>query len=566
MTQAEALSILTTGANVFLTGEPGSGKTYTIQQYVAWLRARGIEPAITASTGIAATHIHGMTIHAWSGIGVRDGLSPMDIDAIASKEHVARRVQKATTLIIDEISMLSAPVLSLVDAVCREVKRTDLPFGGMQVVLVGDFYQLPPISKGNERPAFAFESRTWKELNLIPCYLTEQHRQDDRRFLSVLSSIRAADPDPTTVSVILSRESEIEGFDEDVPRLYTHNIDVDRVNHEKLDTLPGVTKRFAMDSSGAPPLIEALKRGCLSPESLLLKEGAVVMGTKNVPILGLANGTLGKVIGFEKGSGYPQVELQDGRSITVPPVEWAIEEGGKARAKVAQVPLRLAWAITVHKSQGMSMDAAAIDLSRAFEYGQGYVALSRVRTLDGLYILGWSEQALAVHPLVVANDEEFRDATEAATTAFAELEKSGERLELEKQFVKASGGDWEAGLDESGAGRAALRARASKPRISTYDETQALITLGKDLDEVAQERALTFGTIVGHVEKLVASGTLTRAALRERLPQSLIVELPRIHAAFKKKGSEKLTPLYGHFNAEIPFENLRLARLLYESD
>ncbi len=559
MTQAEALTILKTGANVFLTGEPGSGKTHTINQFVAWLRSTGVEPAVTASTGIAATHIHGMTIHAWSGIGIRESLSAMDVDQIASKEHVSRRIQKTTTLIIDEISMLSAPVLAMVDMVCKEVKRNDLPFGGIQVVLVGDFFQLPPIGRGSNRPPFAFESSVWEDLHPLVCYLTEQHRQDDPRFLSVLSSIRAADPDPTTVSVILGREVEMEGFDEDVPRLYTHNVDVDRVNQQKLDQLPGGPKKYVMNGTGAPPLIEALKRGCLSPEVLVLKEGAVVMGTKNIPALGMANGTLGTVISFERGTNNPVIETHDGRTITVAAVEWAVEEGGKARATVTQVPLRLAWAITVHKSQGMSMDAAAIDLSRAFEYGQGYVALSRVRSLAGLHILGWSEQALIVHPLVVAHDEVFRDASDDAVAAFAALDASGERTELEKNFVTASGGEWHDGTDAK-----ALVPKKKSAKVSTYAETQRLLESCMNPHEIAAERKLTFGTICGHIEKLVQAGTVPRSLVQAHIPDSLRTELPRIHDAFRAHSSEHLAPIYELLKGTVNFDDLRLARTVYE--
>lgn len=558
MTQHEALSILKTGANVFLTGEPGSGKTHTVNSFVTWLRDHGIEPAITASTGIAATHIHGMTIHAWSGIGVRTSLSEADVDQIASKEHVARRIQKTTTLIIDEVSMLSAPVLAMVDMVCREVKRNTLPFGGMQVVLVGDFFQLPPIGKGSDRPAFAFESSVWEELHPIICYLTEQHRQDDPRFLSVLSSIRAADPDPTTVSTIMSRETDLDGFEEDVPRLYTHNLDVDRLNQDRLSKLAGAPKRYAMNGTGAPPLIEALKRGCLSPELLELKEGAVVMGTKNIPALGIANGTLGFVTGFERGTNYPIIETRDGRTITVAPVEWAVEEGGKARAKITQVPLRLAWAITVHKSQGMTMDAAAIDLSRAFEYGQGYVALSRVRSLDGLHLLGWSEQALVVHPLVVTRDEEFREMSEEAERAFGALDKSGERLELEQNFITASGGT----LEATPAANDGKPRKAAKQ--STYEQTKALIESGLPLDEVARERGLTFGTVCGHAEKLLQGGELSREAVRSALTGTIESGLPRIHDAFRSTGAAHLTPVYELLGGAFSFDELRLARLLYE--
>jgi hypothetical protein len=554
MTQDRALSILKTGANVFLTGEPGSGKTHTVNLYVAWLRAQGIEPAITASTGIAATHIHGTTLHAWSGIGVRDHLTAADVDQIASKEHVSRRIQKATTLIIDEISMLSASVLVMVDSVCREIRRTDLPFGGLQVVLVGDFYQLPPVSRKGAEAAFAFESSIWESLHPIVCYLHEQHRQDDSRFLSVLSSIRAADPDPGVVSAVLSRETDPEGLEDDIPQLFTHNADVDRINQQKLESLPGPSKRYAMHGTGAPPLIEALKRGCLSPESLELKEGAVVMGTKNIPALGMANGTLGVIVRFEHGTGYPVIEARDGRIITVGPAEWAVEEGGKARAKVSQIPLRLAWAITVHKSQGMSMDAAAVDLSRAFEYGQGYVALSRVRSLDGLYVLGWSENALVVHPLIASKDEEFRDASEAAEATFGAMAETAELEELQRNFVKASGGRW-----DDGTGR-----KQAQHKRSTQEETLVLLKEGLPLTEIAKQRGLTLATVCGHAEKLVASGSIARKDIDAALPEQLRPKLPLIHEAFRKQGAEKLAPAHAHLKGKATYDELRLARIVYD--
>lgn len=557
MTQDQALNILSTGVNVFLTGEPGSGKTHTVNSYVAWLRAHDIEPAITASTGIAATHIHGMTIHSWSGIGVKESLSDADIDFIASKEHVVRRIQKTSVLIIDEVSMLSGNVLTMVDAVCKEVRHRDEPFGGLQVVLVGDFFQLPPIGKrGGPAPAFAFEAPIWKDLNPVVCYLTEQHRQEDRRFLSVLASIRAGDPDPTTISTILSRESEFEDLEEDTPQLFTHNVDVDRINEDKLSKLPGSPKTYRMLGSGAPLMVEALKRGCLSPETLVLKEGAVVMGTKNNPAQGFANGSLGIVTGFERGTNYPEVELSDGRVITITPLEWAVEEGGKARAKITQLPLRLAWAITVHKSQGMSMDRAAIDLSRAFEYGQGYVALSRVRTLEGVHVLGWSEQALLVHPTVLAHDEQFKELSQEAAIGFDALVESGERKELEANFIRASGGS------VSGV-EAGSQPKKNTKKVSTYDTTLALIQEGKTIPEIALLRGLTFGTLCQHFEKLAELKSLPEGAFERSLPESLATSLPEIHAVFSKVGSAQLAAAFEELNHAFSYDELRLARVGY---
>lgn len=558
MLQTEALTILSTGVNVFLTGEPGSGKTHTVNAYVEWLRARGIEPAITASTGIAATHIHGMTIHSWSGIGIRDSLSEAELDAIASKEHVARRIQKTNILIIDEVSMLSADTLSLVDRVCKEVRRKpELPFGGIQVVLVGDFFQLPPIMRGGNAP-FAFESSVWNDLHPVVCYLTEQHRQEDPKFLEILSSIRTQEADHTTASAILARETEELTSEEhdDIPRLFTHNADVDKLNDDRLARLEGRAVSYGMQGTGAPPLIEALKRGCLSPEKLTLKEGAVVMGTKNLPLIGLWNGSLGIVTGFERGTNYPLVEMRDGRTLTVAPAEWAVEEGGKTRAKVTQIPLRLAWAITVHKSQGMSLDAAVVDLSRAFEYGQGYVALSRVRTLEGLFILGWSENALLVHPEVARRDAEFRELSIEAAIGFNELEESGERAELEKNFIRACGGTPTPSTDAEGRPTRA-------PKASTYDKTLELIQDGMTLREAALERGLTYGTICDHVEKLVRAGTLDPSLLDDSVPDQLRKELPAIFAIFKKCGTERLGSAYEALKGRHSYDDLRIARVLY---
>lgn len=555
MTQSEALSILETGVSVFLTGEPGSGKTHTIARYCSWLRARGIEPAITASTGIAATHLHGMTVHAWSGIGIHEKATDAIVDAIASKEHVARRIQKTSVLIIDEISMLSADAFDLVDAVCREVRRNDLPFGGMQVVLVGDFFQLPPVRGRGSEAAFAFEAQSWKALNPIVCYLDEQHRQEDPRFLSVLATIRRAEDDPGVASALLSRETEPDEELEDVPRLHTHNADVDRVNEDKLSRLPGASKVFRMSSRGGAPIIESLKRGCLSPETLVLKEGAVVMGTKNIPNLGLANGTLGVVIGFGR-DGSPMIETRDGRTITVPAAEWVIEEQGKVKASITQVPLRLAWAMTVHKSQGMSMDAAAIDLSRAFEYGQGYVALSRVRSLEGLHLLGWSEDALRIHPDVLRADRDFRARSAEAEIYFHDLEANGERQPLVERFVKACGGS----LDLAEVGKAKANAA-----LKTHEVSLALMAEGKPLAEIAKERGLTLGTITGHAERGIEEGKMTRAEVRKLLPQKLRDRLDDIADACGELDGLSLTQMRDRTKGKWSFDELRMARMALAS-
>ncbi len=451
MTQDQAFSILKTGSNVFLTGEPGSGKTHIINRYVTYLRERGIEPEITASTGIAATHIGGMTIHSWSGIGIKTMLDKHDLDKIASNKYVIQHVRRAKVLIIDEVSMLAPETLSMVEAVCRSVKNNIEPFGGMQVVLVGDFFQLPPVNKMESKKStqtelirmpiarFAYDSSAWTRSDLAVCYLTEQYRQDDDTFLSILSAIRCGAFNENHLHQLETRKVEHYIVSKNITKLFSHNADVDRVNNEMLSKLPGEQQTFLMTQKGHESLTAVLQKGCLSPEILNLKVGAAVIFTKNNPKKGFVNGTLGVVDKFDNISSCPVVKIRNGRRIEVEPVDWTVQENGKERARITQLPLRLAWAITVHKSQGMSLDEVVMDLSHVFEFGQGYVALSRVRRLSGLHLLGYNEHAFSVHPEILVKDKLFREASEEIGVNFAGMSP----IELEKKhqnFIVICGG------------------------------------------------------------------------------------------------------------------------------
>ncbi len=455
MTQAQALEILKTGANVFLTGEPGAGKTYVINEYASYLRARHIDPAITASTGIAATHLGGMTIHSWSGIGIKKYLDRYELDKISTTEYLAKRIRRGKVLVIDEVSMLSPETLDMVDLVCRTVRQNDDAFGGLQIIFVGDFFQLPPVVRNeynnnsqsqdslweeNEKPRFAYGSNAWQRAKPMTCYLTEQHRQDDDIFLEILSAIRQNSFGDKHLSKIQTRRVVRENLPEKAVKLYTHNINVDRTNDAMLATFNAKPVTFSMTTKGSSALVAALQKGCLSPKNLVLKVGAKVMFTKNNPKEGFVNGTLGTVESFDNYIHLPIVRTHDGRKILVEQMDWSVEEGGKIRAKISQVPLRLAWAITVHKSQGMSLEEAVMDLSDVFEFGQGYVALSRVRRLSGLHLLGWNQQTFQVHPEVLIKDSEFRISSEAGEVAFSKIPKA-ELEKMHKNFIKACAGD-----------------------------------------------------------------------------------------------------------------------------
>ncbi len=553
MTQEEVLRILKTGANVFLTGEPGSGKTHTVNAYVSYLRSHHIEPSITASTGIAATHIGGMTVHSWSGIGISNQLSPEELMAIAGRPKVRKRVSSARVLIIDEVSMLSGATLSMVDLVCRRIRENSLAFGGMQVVLVGDFFQLPPISRNGAPISFTYESEAWQRLHPEVCYLGEQYRQDDPVFLSILSAIRKNKCQEPHRIALIGRVCKQNNLPEDIPKLFPHNADVDRINSEKLSKLPGKLCSFWMEAHGPKPLVEFLKKSCLSPEVLELKMGASVMFTKNSREGKFVNGTLGTILEFDSGSGYPIIRTRDGKKVFAEPVEWTIEEGGRVLARVAQIPLRLAWAITVHKSQGMSMDAAAVDLSQAFEYGQGYVALSRVRQLSGLYLLGLNDRALEVHPGVLGHDAHFRKKSEETQERFGGMDQE-ELVDMHIGFIRRCGGNI----------TPQVATLAQPKNTSTYEETRELVLQYLPLDEVARVRNLTLGTILGHLEKLVEKKLIDpqRELLYLRPEERRFEKIKTtLEAVTTEEGNIPLSPAREILGEDFSFEELRLVRL-----
>jgi ATP-dependent exoDNAse (exonuclease V) alpha subunit len=413
MTQKEALEILKAGHNVYLTGAAGTGKTYLLNKYIQFLKAERIGVAVTASTGIAATHLAGLTIHSWAGIGVKRFASDADIKMMAANRRVAKRFRKTDVLIIDEISMLDADRLDLVERIARIAKGNWRPFGGMQIVLCGDFFQLPPVAKeGEPPPRFVYHSSAWKELNLKVCYLHEQYRQGDQKFFNILNAIRQARVDNFVISNLQARRN-VRLTDKEVTKLYSHNVDVDTENIKELNRLPGKEMDYRMKASGVSAIVKLLKSGCLAPEILTVKKGAKVMFVKNNFEKGYVNGTLGKVVGFDDRK-YPIVATFDGQEISALPETWDVEENGKILAKITQVPLRLAWAITIHKSQGMTLDAAEINLAEAFEKGMGYVALSRVRSLNGIKLIDFNEMALQVHPEILAYDKELQQRSEEA--------------------------------------------------------------------------------------------------------------------------------------------------------
>jgi ATP-dependent DNA helicase PIF1 len=406
-------------------------------------------------------------------------------------------------LVIDEISMLHDYRLDMVDEVCRLVrKEPDLPFGGIQVVMSGDFFQLPPINRGDSRAgSFVVNSNVWQELDPVICYLEEQHRQDDEQLLDILNAIRAGDVRRHHAETLLSRTEVYPDDFEQLTELHTVNIDVDSMNEAKLRELEGDELSYEQTTTGSENYVENLQRSVLAPKVLKLKEGALVMAVKNSPERKYVNGSVGKVIGFEPHTEYPIVAFLNGKEVSMQPDTWELRDGDKKRASITQIPLRLAWAITVHKSQGMTLDAARIDLRKAFVEGMGYVALSRVKNIANLYLSGINQMALRVSEEAQAIDVHLRDKTAQALIRFEKLvQKAEDRAKQPAALSKKTSGatGWAAKIEKMRE----TYPNAYRPwEAAQDDELKQYFTQGETVTQLSQRLGRHEGSIKMRLQK-----------------------------------------------------------------
>lgn len=567
MKQETALKLLKAGENVFLTGSAGAGKTYTLNQYIQYLKARKVPVAITASTGIAATHMNGMTIHTWAGIGIKDVLSDHDLKNMKERKYLKEHLENAQVLIIDEISMLHAKQLNLVNQVLKYFKESDEAFGGIQVIVAGDFFQLPPVGKSEERnrDKFCFMSEAWVEAKFRVCYLTEQHRQGNDILNDILNAIRSQSISQQHIQALEhTREQDI---GDTFTRLYTHNADVDQINYQHLHAIASNGQQFDAKCDGNAKLLETLKSSVRAPESLVLKKHAKVMFVKNNFDVGYINGSLGEVVGFEEDDEYgilPKVELTDGTTLLVEPETWSVDnDAGKTIASFQQIPLRLAWAITIHKSQGMTLAAAEINLSHTFEKGQGYVALSRLKSLSGLRLLGFNLQALELDSLALKADRRFQELSNEAEDKFLDVDLSLQH----KAFIRHCGGTLNEAEIQRNQKKIAKTTSKANLGVQTVEETRVLFEEGYHVQDIATERGLTPATIINHLAKLQKEGL----DISEAHPGEDVVEQVRkIYKRlvkrqnpehFNEDGQIKLRPIVEATTPRMGYDQVRLALL-----
>lgn len=552
MLQAEALHLLKMGKNIFLTGAAGSGKTYLLNKYIHYLKENNVAVAITASTGIAATHLQGTTLHSWSGIGVKDSLNQKELEKILANDRIKRNYKKTKVLIIDEISMLHKHQLDMVDTIARHILNSNESFGGMQIVLCGDFFQLPPVSSGSVNEVqFAFESHAWENGNFHVCYLHEQHRQGNDPLLTILNDIRSGTAGEHTKVPLRTRYKKEPEGETKATRLYSRNINVDSMNDQELTNLNAKEKIFKMKTNGFSALVEGLKKSCLAVEQLKLKIGAEVMFIKNDPTGRYVNGTRCIVVGFDKMEGWPIVKTYANEIIIASPEEWNYEENGTVRATITQVPLRLAWAITIHKSQGMTLDAAEIDLGDAFEPGMGYVALSRVRSLGGLKLMNLNEMALTVHPKILRQDKDFK----AASVDIANYLKTLSENEIDECQNKTL-------IDRfKGDKNKKINPKIKKSKIPTHIITLSMLNENASIESTAEKRGLTVGTIIAHIEKLKSLKQISNDVIeniKSTIPKN---DFDIIFDEIKKSEDGNLKSLYDKFGGKYSYTRIKIVRL-----
>jgi len=410
--QKQAVYALEDGENIFISGSAGTGKSYLLQYLKANYSDSGLH--ITASTGIAAVHVGGQTLHSWAAIGLGNLPSEQIIENLFSAKfsRVRRKLKLAKMLAIDEISMISAPVFDLINELLKAVRQSEKPFGGLQLILFGDFLQLPPVNRDNQLSdnyQFCFQSKAWKELRPKPIMLKTVFRQEDKNFVKLLNNIRFGQIDDDDILTLKSRINLPEKVSAIKPTiLASHNAQVDAINQLELKKITSNSQTFSAKFSGDATKIDFLRKNCLASEKLDLKVGAQVMMLKNTHQKeGVINGSLGVIREFSKKTNYPIVEFNNGALLTIAPEVWALEKFDVEKreivteAEMSQVPLLLAWAITIHKSQGMTLDKVKCDLSKVFADGQIYVALSRVKTLDGLHIDGLDFNRIRANPDII---------------------------------------------------------------------------------------------------------------------------------------------------------------------
>lgn len=423
-------AVVNQGKNVFFTGSAGTGKSVLLQYVISGLkdkfRHKPDAVAVTASTGIAACNVGGTTLHSFGGVGLARESPERLLSLLRRNRKAVTRWMRTQVLIIDEISMIEPALLEKFEHLARLVRRSNKVFGGIQIVVTGDFFQLPPVTSGGDA-MFVFESRVWAAVIEQKYNLTQVFRQKDTRFVSMLNEMRHGRLSPESIRTFQSLERTPALPPDITPtELFPLRRDVERANQTRLDAIAEEPRVYTSYDTGTlqGDLRERLLENFMAPRHVCLKRGAQVMLIKNIEDT-LVNGSIGIVLDFVDDAAHEDEHGDEGvsgarksgrlwplvrfflphggtRDQLIRPEVWKSEDvNGDALAQRRQLPLILAWAISIHKSQGQTLAACKIDLRRVFEKGQAYVALSRATSLDALQVIGFHPSKVMAHPKVI---------------------------------------------------------------------------------------------------------------------------------------------------------------------
>mgnify|MGYP004669148667 CR=1 FL=1 len=555
-----------TDMSLFLTGKAGTGKTTFLREVVRYTKKKCI---VLAPTGIAAVNAGAMTIHSFFQFGlgpfVQGVIEPKsDFRINKSKLELIRHLQ---LLIIDEVSMVRADLMDHIDVELRRIRRNSKPFGGVQLLMIGDLQQLPPIAHGGEdellrqyyKTLYFFSSAALKSMKYSCIELKNVYRQTDGHFIDILNHARDCTLTSQDISDLNARY--IPGFspkpEDGYIRLMTHNRQVDYVNETELEKLDSKPYTFVAAVTGTFP-----EESYPTANSLTLKKGAQVMFIKNDSERRFINGTLGEVKSIDKNSIAVRL-AESGTIIDVEPVEWqniryqfdeeSKEISSKQIGRFKQYPLKAAWAITVHKSQGLTFDKAIIDVHAAFSPGQAYVALSRCRTLDGLVLSSPVSASVFMRDNAVDAYMNYisRPVEELAFSSCYEYFEYEKKLEPEEVApVEKVKGNKEKPKKEK---KEELRDDTGK-KLNTFEYSYWLYNQGNTVEQIAEKRKLNPVTIEGHLARYVASGDID---VHEFVDADT---LEKVEAYCENHPEEKaLKPIFEHFDSKIPYSVLRMA-------
>ena len=555
-----------TDMSLFLTGKAGTGKTTFLREVVRYTKKKCI---VLAPTGIAAVNAGAMTIHSFFQFGlgpfVQCVIEPKsDFRINKSKLELIRHLQ---LLIIDEVSMVRADLMDHIDVELRCIRRNSKPFGGVQLLMIGDLQQLPPIAPGGEdellrqyyKTLYFFSSAALKSMKYSCIELKNVYRQTDGHFIDILNHARNCTLTSQDISDLNARY--IPGFspkpEDGYIRLMTHNRQVDYVNETELEKLDSKPYTFVAAVTGTFP-----EESYPTANSLTLKKGVQVMFIKNDPERRFINGTLGEVKSIDKNSIAVRL-AESGTVIDVEPMEWqniryqfdeeSKEISSKQIGRFKQYPLKAAWAITVHKSQGLTFEKAIIDVHAAFSPGQAYVALSRCRTLDGLVLSSPVSASVFMRDNAVDAYMNYisRPVEELAFSScyeYFEYEKKPEPEEVAP--VKKVKVNKEKPKKEK---KEELRDDTGK-KLNTSEYSYWLYNQGNTVEQIAEKRGLNQSTIEGHLARYVASGDID---VHEFVDGDT---LQKVEAYCMEHPEEKaLKPIFEHFDAKISYDVLRMA-------